>query len=125
MPTSTVKTERYVPSLTGKVHHDVVIEHQRIWRTLFDLVDRQIDFADILLTRNYLFNPATTIGKPLIGVLRQDTVGGWAITWGDKFKGTATLAPLTTTANTYTAALFYPASETSVYLIAGITGGAL
>ena len=125
MPTSNRKSERYVASLEGKIHHDAVIENQRIWRTLFDLVDRQFDFVDVLMTRNTLFNPPTTIGKPLIGVLRQDTVGGWTITWGDKFKGTNTLTPLDTTLNTYTAAIFYPVSYSIVYLISGITGGTL
>jgi hypothetical protein len=121
------RTERYIPNLLGKmdVPYDVAIEIQRIWRQLYDLTDRRVQVEDRLLTRDTLVDPATMVGKPLLVILRQDTVGGWATSFGMKFKGVAAFGALTTAANTYTALWFYPTSDSEVLLVSGLTGGAL
>lgn len=66
--------------------------------------------------------PGVAPGDLVLVVIREDGAGGWKQTWPVTFIGMAGFLQ-TTTAQTYTAALFYTADGTSFQLIAApITG---
>jgi hypothetical protein len=126
-----LKTERFIPNLKGKADDDVVKEVRRLWNSTYALRDASSDLLDITLTQSMLINRDLVAGKPLLVILRQNSVGGWTWTWAKnadqttKFKGTALMTPLVTTGGTYTVATFYATSETEAILTSWLTGGSL
>ena len=130
MPTTPKVGERYIPDLRGKAHDDVATQIHRAWLSLYDLNDKTIDLLDQTLTANFRVDRQLQKGKPLLVILRQDTVGGWTVQWATnpdgslKFKGT-NLITLVTTLNTYTAVLFWSTGPTEAILITYSTGGSL
>ncbi len=117
--------EKYIPNFQGKIHDDVALDMRRHWLATYALRDAAWDVLDMTITKDTLINRDLVAGKPLLLIIRQDTVGGWTITFDPKFKGYAGLGALDTTANTYTLILFYPPTEDYCLFLAGVTGGAL
>ena len=131
MPATTKAIDRYVPSLKDKVHHDVETEVRRLWLSIFNLLDAKLDVLDMTLTANAKVDRELIAGRPLLVILRQNATGGWTVTWATnpdgtlKFKG-QNLITLTTTANTYSALLFYAVSDKEAVLVSkDATGGTL
>lgn|SRR5262245_13234342 len=122
--------ERYVPSLKDVVPYKAEIEVQRLWKSVFSLLDVKIDIVDQLLTMNTRIDRELTVGQPVLVLARQDTVGGWTVEWAVnpdetlKFRGTSLVTPVTT-ANTYSAFLFVATKTTEAMLVAWISGGNL
>ena len=122
--------DKFIPNLKGKADDDVIREIRRIWTSTFSLRDASMDVVDMTLTKDTLLDRDLVAGKPLLFILRQDATGGWNVTFQTlpdgslKFKGLATLGPLITTANTYTALPFYAISENEALLLY-MTGGNL
>ncbi len=88
---------------------------------LFSLRDRQWDVREFTLSGTRIMNINTIVGKPLLTILIQDVVGGWAVSWPTKFRGTSVFV-FDLTPNTYTSILWYPVAEDKVLLIAGSSG---
>lgn len=116
--------KRTYPNLVGKVHHDVVEQIRLLRDATYDLRDVQLDVLDVLLTANKKIDRELAAGRPLLVILRQDVTGGRTVTWDSKFKGTNLIVPVTT-ANTYTAVLFYSSSDSSALLVSWVSGGTL
>lgn len=125
-----LKTERFIPNLKGKADDEVVKEIRRMWTSTYALRDASMDFVDLTLTKDTLLDRDLVAGKPLLFVFRQDSVGGWNVTFQTlrdgtlKFKGLTTYGALDTTANTYTALFFYATSQNEALLV-NVTGGNL
>lgn len=112
--------------------HPTVISDSRLqWDALYSLKRGKTDFVELTLTTNANLDFDLQPNKFLIIVLKQDTVGGWTPTWAKnpdgslKFKGTPGGLALLTTANTYTALIFWCLDAQTAYLVAGVTGGNL
>lgn len=90
----------------------------------FTLRDKQWDVREFVLSGTRIMNIQTTVGKPLLTVIIQDSVGGWAVSWPAKFRDSASLS-LDLTANTYSLILWYPMADDKVLAVAGVTGGLL
>jgi hypothetical protein len=103
-------------------------ELKEAWRlaedNMYHLRDRQMNVEIFTLTGARGMNINTIVGKPLLVILIQDVVGGWAVSWPAKFQDSASLN-LDLTANTYTCILWYPISAERVLAVAGSTGVAL
>lgn len=131
MPFPKVEADkRTIPSLKGLADFRVEQEVRRLWSASFQLQDAAIDVLDTTLTKDTLLDRPLAKGKPLLVILRQDTVGGWSVSWATnpdgslKFKGMSGWT-LDTTANTYSILIFYATSETEALVAAGVTGGNL
>lgn len=116
--------KRTYPNLVGKVHHDVVEQIRLLRDATYDLRDVQIDVLDVILTSDKKIDRDLVAGKPFLVIARQDVTGGRTITWSSKFKGTNLIVQVTT-ANTYTAVLFFSVSDSEALLIAWSSGGQL
>lgn len=124
---------RMIPNLRQFVDFRVEQEIRRLWTSVYGVQDASLDISDQTLTKSTLLDRDLVAGKLLLFILRQDVTGGRTWTWAKnkdakattKFKGTGLMTPLTTTANTYTTALFYCPSETEAILIGWLTGGSL
>jgi len=123
---SEVKKDRYY--FSERFSTAVLPELKEAFRlaedNMFSLRDRQWDVREYILNGTRIMNIATTIGKPLLTVLIQDSVGGWAVSWPAKFQDSANLN-LDLAANTYSTILWYPMSNTRVLAVGGMTGGLL
>jgi hypothetical protein len=126
MPTVRDTKIRYYPSerFPEAIGPELKEESRLQWDALYSLRDKAWDVREFVLNGTRAMNIQTTIGKPLLVILIQDQVGGWAVSWPLKFRDTASLG-LDTTANTYTCILWYPLAEDKVLAIAGSTGVAL
>ena len=116
--------ERNFPNLQGKAHHDIVAEAALIRGALYDLRDKTVDVVVLTLTANQKFDRTLIVGKLLIVIVKQDTVGGRMITWGSKFHGT-NLITWVTTANSYSVFEFYPIRSDYALLVRWLSGGNL
>lgn len=123
--------DRFIPNLKDKVDYDVALSIERLWTNLYDLVDRRLDILDLTLSRNQRVDRTLKAGGQLAVILRQDATGGWTWGWAPnldgtlKFKGTALMTPLVTTANTYTLALFACTGPKEAILTGWLSGGNL
>lgn len=126
MPPVTQQKVRYYPSerWQDSIGPELKEESRLQWDALYGLRDKVWDVREFVLNGTRAMNIQTTIGKPLLVILIQDQVGGWAVSWPLKFKDSASLN-LDLTANTYSCILWYPMSEERVLAIAGSTGVAL
>jgi len=115
--------ERYYVS--ERFSKEIPSELKEAWRiaedNMFSLRDRQWDVREFVLSGTRIMNIPTFIGKPLMTILIQDAVGGWAVSWPAKFQDSANLN-LDLTANTATVIIWQPVSDTRVLAIAGMTG---
>ena len=116
--------ERYFPNLQNKAHQDLVHEAFLLRSSIYDIRDYIPDVVDMTLTANIKFDRSLVVGKPVILIARQDTVGGWTITWASKFHGTNLIAAVTT-ANTFSVYEFYATKVDYALLTNWISGGNL
>jgi hypothetical protein len=129
MATSQPK-QRYFPNLKDEVPYNTETELKQLRQYAYDLFDSKTRILDYTLSASKRVDTALIVGKPLVVIARQDTVGGWNVEWATnadgslKFKGTS-LVTLTTTANTYTAYYFIATSESEAMLVSFVTGGNL
>lgn len=119
-------TNRYYPSeqFSNAIPVELKQDSRLQWDALYSLRDSQWDVREFFLTGTRIMNIPTVTGKPLLVILVQDQVGGWAVSWPSKFRDSVNLN-LDLTLNTYSTILWFPVARERVIAVGGMTGGAL
>ncbi len=130
-PKQTTSNKSFYTQFPKDTHQTVTDDSRLQWDALYNLKGKQTNILFTTLTTNANLDTEFKPNSVLIWILTQDTVGGWTPTWAKnsdgslKFKGTPGGLAILTTANTYTALVFWCIDAKTAYLVAGVTGGNL
>jgi len=130
MPTPRSSLQRYYPNLKDQVPYHAETEFRQLRTMVYDLIDSKPQILDYTLAAPKRIDAELVAGKTLYVIIRQDSIGGWAVDWATnpdgtlRFKGTALIIPVTT-AGTYSAYVFVAINSNEAMLIAHELGGNL
>ena len=129
-PPNRAGSKKYYPQFPTDIHASVKDEARLVRDALYNLREKQINVVQLTLSSNSQIDATLTANSPTLFIVSQNAIGGWTPNFTTnqdgslKFLGTTAIA-WTTTANTYTALLFWATSTTKSYLVSYLSGGNL